>query len=110
MKKEVKDIFQTSFEGYDSSVDTETLLAGIAAKRKKKKDRIGLWIFPVSIMMLGLIVMVLDGTVETTTSEIEVSIVDKTADGTEINPKINLKEKHIVETANFVQKKLEAGH
>ena len=32
MKKEIKKIFQDSFEGFDSPVDTQGLLSGIAAK------------------------------------------------------------------------------
>jgi len=53
MKKEIKNIFQDSFDSYDTSVDTQTLLAGIAAKRKpERKKRFFWWIFPMGLLII----------------------------------------------------------
>ena len=106
MKKEIKKIFQDSFEGFDSPVDTQGLLSGIAAKRKKKKkDRIPLWIFPVSIMALGLIVMILDGAVGTVSSEAQWYADDKTIDNREVKTPINIEQTQLSDSEISIQEK-----
>ena len=78
MKNEIKKLFQDSFDGFDSPVDTKSLLSGIAAKRKKKKKRIALWIFPVGLMVLSAIVFILNGVEQTPTQSLIAKAVKPT--------------------------------
>jgi len=59
MKKEIKNIFRESFDVHDTSVDTKALLAGIATKRKPKKEKkLVWWMFSVGLFLMVTIAFI----------------------------------------------------